>query len=104
MPGRPKPLLVPGGLALVNLKKEIEAGKVPGMTSFFLSIFTENGTDFHLSSQGRTFISMLFYTCLWKRDPRGAVSHPKSGLTAAQNTAFQNVVWATAQSYPLCLQ
>jgi hypothetical protein len=48
--------VIPGGLALINLKKAFDAGKVPGLTDFFATNFSD---DLHLSEAGRQFIGMV---------------------------------------------
>jgi hypothetical protein len=60
--------VIPGGLALLNLKKAIESGKVPGQTNFYSAIFSDG---LHLTESGRQFISMVIFSSLYDRSPVG---------------------------------
>jgi hypothetical protein len=99
-PGRPPPHVIPAGRALVNLKREIEAGRVPGLDAFFPAVFSRGGTDTHLTPEGRWFVTLVFYACMFQRDPTG-LSHSGTRLTAAQARALQRIAWETVTAYPL---
>jgi hypothetical protein len=98
-PSRPPPYVIPAGRALVNLKREIEAGRVPGIEGFFPAIFARSGTDSHLTPEGRWFVTQVFYACMFQRDPAG-LSASGTRLTPAQASALQRVVWETVIGYP----
>jgi hypothetical protein len=88
-------LIVPGGLALAQLKQEIEAGRVPGMKDFFASQFED---DIHLSDQGAYLIALVHYACIYRRDPAG-VTFANTGLTREQAAIYQRIAWSTVQKY-----
>lgn len=90
--------LCPGGPALVRLKKEIEAGKVPGMNTFFDTIFSD---DIHLAPPGRYLVALVHYACIFGADPQGKVTYANSGLTAQQAAIFQRIAWETVIAEPL---
>lgn len=97
----PAPLIVPGGKALVNLKKAVESGGIPDTSNFFPAFFDKNGTDIHLNSEGRYFISLVFFGCLYKTSPEGKVSHSGTTLSNTQAQALEQIAWETVRSYPL---
>lgn len=87
--------IVPGGLALANLKRAIAAGQVPGLKDFFASQFQD---DIHLSNKGAYLIALVHYVCIYKRNPAG-VSLANSGLTPQQAAAYQRIAWDTVRNY-----
>lgn len=102
-PTRPPPYIIPGGLALKNLKARVEAGALPGMAanSFFQRVYQSGpGTDDHLSADGRYYLSLVFYACMFDRSPEG-LPHAGTTLTDAQAAAFQQIAWDAVRNYPL---
>jgi hypothetical protein len=95
-PGKPI-RIVPGGPALARLKREIDAGRVPGITDFFASQFSD---DLHLSAPGRYLIALVHYACIYKESPESKIGPLTSGLTPAQARIFQRVAWDTVKNYP----
>ena len=90
-------LIVPGGQTLIAMKEQIEAGKVPGMTDFFIEIFAD---DVHLTDKGRYLISLVHYACIYRESPEGKVSlAAKAGLSVEQARIFQELAWQTARNY-----
>ena len=85
-PGKRPIRLCPGGPALVRIKREIEAGKVPGMTDFRADIFSD---DIHLSRPGRYLVSLVHFACMYGENPQGKVTFANSGLTKEQAAIFQ---------------
>ncbi len=98
-PDAPPPYIVPGGLALVNLKEAIETGRVPGYTDFFGQIFQANGTDIHLTRPGAYFISLVFYSVMFQSNPVGTYVDPDTQLTDQQALVLQNIAWETVTGY-----
>ncbi len=90
--------LCPGGPALVRLKKEIEAGKVPGINTFLDTMFAD---DIHLASPGRYLVALAHYACIFGADPQGKVTWANSGLTKEQAAIFQRIAWETVIAEPL---
>lgn len=88
-------LIVPGGLALIRLKQEIEAGNVPGISDFFATQFED---DVHLSPKGKYLISLVHYACIYRRDPTG-ITAADTGLTAEQAAIYQRIAWETVRNY-----
>ena len=72
------------------LKKEIEARKVPGIHTFFDTIFAD---DIHLSSPGRYLVALVHYACISGVAPQGKVTYANSGLTKEQAAVFQRIAW-----------
>jgi len=99
-PGGKTIYLIPGGLALLNLKKEVEAGHVPGVgsTDFFHLYFIDDGSDQHLLAPGRWFISLVFYACMFQKNPAG-VDRATGGVSAEQAAKLEEIVWSTVNSY-----
>ncbi|HKO92469.1 MAG TPA: hypothetical protein VJU61_15010, partial [Polyangiaceae bacterium] len=98
-PDAPRPYIVPGGLGLSRLHDAIDAGRVPGFTSFFGQIFQASGTDIHLTRPGAYFISLIFYACMFQSNPAGTELDPSYGVTDAQALVLQAIAWETVTSY-----
>jgi hypothetical protein len=92
--------VVPGGLALINLKKAFEAGKVPGLSNFFSANFSD---DLHLTEAGRQFIGMVTFASLYNQSPVGLpivkINDNAPALTPEQNKVYQQVAWDTVQQF-----
>jgi hypothetical protein len=99
-PDAPRPYVVPGGIGLLNLKRAIEAGRVPGMTQFFEQIFLAQGTDVHLTRPGAYFITLIFYACMFQSDPAGTANDPLYEVTDEQASVLQAIAWETVTTYP----
>jgi hypothetical protein len=107
-PERPPPYVVPAGLALRALEAQVLAGRMPGWAAsedaFFQSMFLSKngvpGDDDHCTDEGRYFVSLVFYACMFQRDPRG-LPHAGTRLTDAQAAVMQQVVLDTVSAYPL---
>ncbi len=96
-----KPVHVcPGGPALVRLKREIDAGKVPGIRTFFDTMFAD---DIHLAAPGRYLVALVHYACIFGDDPACKVTFANSGLTRQQAAIFQRIAWETVIAEPLTL-
>jgi Fn3 domain-containing protein len=100
-PDAPAPYIIPGGLGLVALKHAIEAGQVPGMDNFFGKIFQNDGTDIHMTNAGAYFVTMIFYTCMFQKDPAGLINDTAGELTDEQAAVFQALAWDTVTGYAL---
>lgn len=98
-PESPPPYIVPGGLALVALKRAIEAGQVPGMSDFFSSIFQDAGTNDHTTPAGAYYITLVFYACMFQKTPVGLINDSNGELTSEQAAIFQQLAWETVSSY-----
>lgn len=104
-PSRPPPYVIPGGLALANLKARVLAGGVPGVAadpaSFYALVFQAGASeDDHLSPAGRWFVTLVFHACMFQASPMG-LSRAGTSLTAEQAAVLQQVVWDTVLAYPL---
>jgi hypothetical protein len=95
------PFIIPGGNALVLLKREIEAGNVPGLTSFFPEIFAAGGTDLHVSAKGAYLITAVFYAAMFQSEPPASALDERSGLSPEQAAIFRRVAWDAVSGYPL---
>ncbi len=89
-------LIVPSGLALIELKRQVEAGKVPGITNFYAQHFSD---DLHLSEKGQYLVALVFYSCLYRQSPEGRVTFANTGLTEEQARIYQRIAWETARGY-----
>ncbi len=97
--GRCQPVrIIPGGLALARLKEEIDTGRVPGLTEFFVTVFPSTD-DIHMTKRGAYLISLVHYACLFGESPEGMVTSYGSGLTTEQARVFQRIAWETARGY-----
>lgn len=88
--------IVPGGLALAELKTRIDAGRVPGMKDFFQETFADG---IHLTPKGRYLIALVHYACIYGESPEGKVSALTTGLTAEQARIFQEIAGKTVKDY-----
>jgi len=93
--------VIPGGLALLNLKNAIESGKVPGQRNFYSAIFNDG---LHLTESGRQFISMVIFSSLYNQSPVGLPIVKIEGskapeITPEQNKIYQQIAWDTVQSF-----
>ena len=92
--------VIPGGLALLNLKNAFDAEKVPGLTDFFATNFSD---DLHLTENGRQFIGMVIFATLYDQSPVGLpvvkINDIGPTLTSDQNKVYQEVAWETVQSF-----
>jgi hypothetical protein len=97
----PHALIVPMGLALLNLKHEIEAGNVHDVkpTDFFTTMF-DNGNDLHISFPGEFFDALVFYSVFFKTSPEGLPVDTGLVMSAAEGADFERIAWNTAASYP----
>lgn len=95
------PYIVPGGLALVALKRAVEAGQVPGVSDFFGTFFQAGGTDIHLTPAGAYFIALVFYGSMFQQTPEGLANDSGGGLTDEQAAVVQRIAWETLEGYPL---
>ncbi len=105
-PGKPV-LIVPTGLALVNLKKALEAGEVPGLPEdqFFELHYASGdkgpGWNIHMIDKGRYFVSLVLYCCFYREAP-GKVNLPQetTTLTPGQDAVYKRIAWETVRDYP----
>jgi hypothetical protein len=101
-PDRPPPYVIPAGLALLALKAAVQAGAFPGLpaaeSAFWTTFFSNGGTNNHLTSEGRWYVTLVFYAAMFQRDPAGL---PPAGtsLTDAQAAALQALAWQTVTGY-----
>jgi hypothetical protein len=100
-PDRPPPYVVPAGLALLALKQAVESGTFPGLApdAFWPTFFSRGGTDNHLTSEGRWYVTLVFYSVMFQKDPAG-LPHAGTALTDAQAAALQSLAWRTVTEYP----
>lgn len=89
-------LIVPAGLALRELKRQMDAGLIPGLTDFFSTMFED---EEHLRVPAQYLVSLVFYSCLYRQSPEGRVTYSGTGLTEAQALALQRIAWNVASSY-----
>lgn len=97
--GTCKPVrIIPGGLALAELKTLVDDGRMPGMTDFAATVFAGPG-DIHLSSRGAYLIALVHYACIYGESPEGKVTAANSGLTPEQAKRFQQLAWRIVKRY-----
>jgi hypothetical protein len=90
--------IIPGGQALAALKREMEAGKVPGLRDFFDELYADG---IHMSAKGHYLISLVFLSSLYQQSFVGQVTEAGSDLTPEQAKIFQRIAWETVASDPL---
>jgi hypothetical protein len=92
--------VVPGGQAFHMLEEEIQAGRVPGISSY-RDLFAD---DIHLRPAGNYFMACLMYACIYRSSPEG-LTHiltntwgtPYADMPSAdQARIFQKIAWETA--------
>jgi hypothetical protein len=92
--------MVPGGQAFHMLEEEIQAGRVPGISSY-QDLFSD---DIHLRPAGNYFMACLMYSCIYRSSPEG-LAHGLTNTwgtpypdmpTADQARVFQKIAWDTA--------
>jgi hypothetical protein len=102
---RPVPYIIPGGQALVALKAAVAAGAIPGwgQDSFWTRVFNGGkSSDDHLTNEGQYFITLIFYACMFRSDPRSLPDTnlgTSASVTAQQAAALQEVAWQSVSSY-----
>ncbi len=89
-PGEEKVRLIPTGIALSQLAKEIDAGKIAGYTNH-KQLFDD---DIHLNSAGKYFIGLVHYACLFGKTPLGLPSNVKNrwGGSAWEKKSWEKTV------------
>jgi len=97
LPGNKPVLMVPGGPALVRLKKEITDSKFPGVTDFPSFTFSDH---IHLTAAGRYLISLVHYACIYRESPEGKVTWANSGVSKEQALVLQHLAWETVLAEP----
>jgi len=98
-PGDNQIWMVPAGQAFYNLTTQINAGNVPGISSF-RDLFSD---DIHLTNAGNYFVACVMYATIYGESPVGLTSalsdqwgNPLTGMpTPAQALVMQQVAWGT---------
>ena len=98
-PGDNQIWMVPAGQAFYNLTTQINAGNVPGISSF-RDLFSD---DIHLTNAGNYFIACVMYATMYGQSPVGLTSTisdqwgaPFTNMpTPAQASVMQQVAWST---------
>jgi hypothetical protein len=97
-----KVLIVPAGAAVVELKKRIEAGKVPDISSI-KEIYSD---DIHLTPKGMYLVALVHFATLYGKNPAGMSAHMKGpwdnvlvDLPRETAAVFQEVAWNAVTGY-----
>jgi hypothetical protein len=90
--------IIPGGQALAALKREMDAGKVPGLRDFFNELYADG---IHMSAKGHYLISLVFLSSLYRQSFVDEVTDAASGLTPEQTRIFQRIAWEAVVNEPL---
>lgn len=88
--------IIPAGLALRELKRQMDAGQIPGLNDFFGSMFQDY---IHLNPPAQYLVALVFYACLYQQTPEGHVTFSEPSLTPEQTLAFQRIAWKVASEY-----
>lgn len=91
--------MVPAGQAFYNLTTQINAGNVPGISSF-TNLFLD---DIHLTNAGNYFIACVMFATIYGESPVGLTTNiidewgtPLTNMpTPAQALVMQQVAWST---------
>ena len=94
-----KVFIIPAGTAFANLKKEIDAGKVPGASGANFAREHFQADEGHLIDKGAYMINLVFYSCFYKESPEGKVTYSRGSVTAEQAKIYQRIAWETAKNY-----
>lgn len=99
--GRPM-RLIPAGQALGRLVDEVEAGRVPGLSSR-RDLFADH---IHLNDVGNYFVALVHYAVLYGADPSGAAEQtsntwgtPFTPPPPGSAEALQRIAWEVAGAY-----
>jgi hypothetical protein len=98
-PGNKPARLMPGGPALLGLKKAIESGGFPGVARTDFGSFTF-ADAIHLTPAAAYAITCAHYGCVFGEAPEGKVTWATSGLTAEQAKILQRIAWEAVVSDP----
>lgn len=82
--------VVPAGLALLNLKREL------GGDDFFAAHFSD---DIHLADRGRYMVALVVYAVIFGEKPADRSAFERAGLTPEQAAIYQRVAWETVVGY-----
>lgn len=101
-PGDNQIWMVPAGQAFYNLTTQINAGTVPGITSY-RDLFSD---DIHLTNAGNYFVACVQYATIYGQSPVGLAANlndqwgvPFTNMpTPAQALVMQQVAWNTVTS------
>jgi hypothetical protein len=95
-------LIVPAGAAIVELKRRIEAGQVPGISSI-REIYSD---DIHLTSKGMYLVALVHFATLYSKNPAGMSTTMKGqwdnvlvDLPPATAAVFQDIAWKAVTGY-----
>jgi hypothetical protein len=94
--------MVPVGQAFYNLTTQINAGSIPGISSF-RNLFDD---DIHLTNAGNYFVACVMFATIFGQSPVGLTSNfnnvwgiPYDNMpTPSQAMAMQQVAWSTVTS------
>jgi len=90
-------LLIPVGDVLLELDKQMKAGKVPGYKSI-----TELYADgIHLNDMGSYVVGCTFYATLFQDSPKGLPGKPYNVANPKVEAVLQETVWKVVQAEPL---
>jgi len=101
-PLNPPVAVIPGGFALIGLKRVVENGKLPGVAAddFFAKTFDDG---IHLSDMGRYFIGLVHYACIYDKSPVGIPPIPlgkdKHLLSPELTAALEQIAWEGVKSW-----
>lgn len=99
-PGHKVGNVIPGGAALVAVKKAIEAGEIEGISDFPQFGWDDVSKDSgHLSERGAYVVDLTVFTVMYSQSPVGRVTTWPSSLTENQAVALQKIVWDLCTSY-----
>jgi hypothetical protein len=94
--------IVPAGAAIVELKRRIEAGQVPGINGI-RDIYHD---DIHLTKTGMYLVALVHFATLYGKDPTGLSAQMKDewgnvtvNLPPATAKIFQEIAWKAVTDY-----
>jgi hypothetical protein len=103
--------VIPGGQAMAAMTREIEAGRVPGMTrrEDLFALNPDGSQDMiHMSDKGAYLIALTHYAVLYGKSPVGlphallrADGTPADAPSAEAAGIMQEVVWRVVTGYAL---
>ena len=93
--------ILPCGLAVAHLKRWLDEGKIPGLTSrdYDPMMFYDN---VHPGDAGRYLLCMMWFAAFYDESPVGKIPPVNMNITAAQAGALQRLAWEVVGNYPDC--
>lgn len=95
--------IIPAGQAFARLSDSINAGSVPGISSY-TQLFSD---DIHNNDTGKYFVALVHYACIYQQNPVGLPTQtysqwgvPFTNISASLALKLQEIAWEAVCNYP----